>query len=313
VVAIAPDSPSDGRRLTADLGLPFPVLSDRELRVAAALGVAADGDIAPAAFLIDGNGALRWSFVGRHPLDQPSPQAALAVLIGPRPLAVPGPSRFLTPAVAAAAGVLLALLAILAATADGRLLAWDVPTRDAIRGVDAPWFASLMRTASQLGSRWLIAVLMVPMVAVAWRRCRQLAAVVILALPAGLGVELVLKALVDRPRPAFGSGFGSSFPSGHVLAAAAFWGLVPPWTLIVTRRRWVWAAATGLSVAIVAAVGLSRVYVGAHWPSDVVAGYLAGSIFLLAAEWAVRRPSRILRCASCDLHRPPASRRRRRE
>ena len=98
------------------------------------------------------------------------------------------------------------------------------------------------------------------------------------------------------------NGFGSSFPSGHVLAAAAFWGLVPPWTFLVTRRRLLWAASTVAVAVIVVSVGLSRVYVGAHWPSDVVGGYVGGALFLLAAEWAVRRPSKVLHCATCDLH-----------
>ncbi|MGH9224356.1 MAG: phosphatase PAP2 family protein [Acidimicrobiales bacterium] len=159
-----------------------------------------------------------------------------------------------------------------------------------------------MEMTNQLGSRWLIASLTVPMVAVAWTRCRQLAVVLLLALPAGLGLELALKALVDRPRPPLAVGFGSSFPSGHVLAAAAFWGLVPPWIYVVTRRRWLWALSAGVAAGAVVSVGLSRVYLGAHWPSDVVAGYVAGAMFLLVAEWAVRRPSPLLRCGTCNLH-----------
>jgi undecaprenyl-diphosphatase len=140
------------------------------------------------------------------------------------------------------------------------------------------------------------------MVGVAWSRCRQLAAVLGAAFPAGLALELFLKAVVDRPRPVLAAGFGSSFPSGHVLAAAAFWGLVPPWVYLVTRRRWAWAASAGFAGLVLVMVGLSRVHVGAHWPSDVVAGYLGGAVFLLAAEWAVRRPSRALACEACDLH-----------
>jgi undecaprenyl-diphosphatase len=194
------------------------------------------------------------------------------------------------------------MFGVLARLANQNLLIRDVPVREAVRDVDAGWFASLMRGASQLGSRWLIAALTVLMVAIAWRRCRQLAVVLIVAFPAALALELLLKAVVDRPRPALAGGFGSSFPSGHVLAAGAFWGLVPPWVYLVARRRWAWAASAGWVGLVLIAVGLSRVYVGAHWPSDVLGGYLGGAIFLVAAEWAVRRPSQVLRCEACDLH-----------
>ena len=161
----------------------------------------------------------------------------------------------LTPPFALLAIALFAALGALAALANRNLVAWDVPVRDAIRGVDDRWFASIMENTNQFGSRWLIASLTVPMVALAWTRCRQLAVVLIVALPAGLALELGLKALVDRPRPALAVGFGSSFPSGHVLAAAAFWGLLPPWMYVVTRRRWTWAASVGLAAIAVVSVG----------------------------------------------------------
>jgi undecaprenyl-diphosphatase len=302
VVAISPDEPSDSRRLAGKLELSFPLLSDAGRGVAASFGLTAGDDVLPGAFLLDRRGRAQWASVGRDPTDQPSPKAALAVLSGRASLPVPAPTSVLTPVVGIAVAAVFLVLGVLARIANQNLLAWDAPVRRAVRDVDAGWFAWLIRGASQLGSRWLIAALTVIVVATAWGRCRQLAVVFMAAFPAALALELFLKAVVDRPRPALAGGFGSSFPSGHVLAAAAFWGLVPPWVYLVLRRRWAWATSAGVAGLVLVAVGLSRVYVGAHWPSDVLGGYLGGAIFLVAAEWAVRRPSRVLGCDACDLH-----------
>ncbi len=310
VIAVSPDEAASARQMASELGLPFALVSDADRRVAAAFGVALDDDVAPAAFLLDRRGTVQWSFVGRHPGDQPSARAALAALRGRSALAVPGPSHLLTPAMAALAAAMVAGLAVLAASANGQLLAWDLPVQEAVRDMAGGWLGAVLEMTNRLGSRWVISALTIPMALIAWNRCRQLAVVLLVALPAGLALELALKALVDRPRPTMADGFGSSFPSGHVLAAAAFWGLAPPWSLIVTKRRWVWAVTTGLAAAFIAAVGLSRVYVGAPGPSDVLGGYVIGAIFLLGAEWAVRHPSKVLRCESCELH--PMARGRRR-
>lgn len=220
-----------------------------------------------------------------------------------QPLPVPSPSDILTPVVVSLLVAAFAALAVLAAAANLRLLPFDEAVRDAIRGFGGDRFAGLMRWTSKLGSRWFIAVATIPMAAVAWRRCRQIAMVLVVAFPAALALELILKAAVDRPRPTGATGvFGSSFPSGHVIAAAAFWGLLSPWTYLVTRRVGAWAASVVISAVVLIGVGVSRVYLGAHWPSDVLGGYLGGILFVLAAEWAVRRPSRRLRCEACDFH-----------
>lgn len=219
-----------------------------------------------------------------------------------RPLGVPAPSDLVGPIAAVGIVIAFILLGVLAVHANHRLLAWDEPVRQAIRGIDAAWFHDLMRWITGLGSRWVILALTVPLVLLARKRCPQLSALFVVALVAGLVLELTLKAVVDRPRPSGGMGFGASFPSGHVLAAVAFWGLLPPWAFLMTGNRTAWAATMVVVTTVLGGVGLTRVALGAHWPSDVVAGYLAGTVFLLAAEWAVRRPWPVLDCEGCDLH-----------
>lgn len=98
-----------------------------------------------------------------------------------------------------------------------------------------------------------------------------------------------LKLLVDRPRPEYlllGTPPTSlSFPSGHALAAAIFGGLV---ILLVGELVPSRSLRRGLQVAIlllVLAIGASRVYLGLHWPSDVIGGYLFGIAMLSGLTW----------------------------
>jgi undecaprenyl-diphosphatase len=88
----------------------------------------------------------------------------------------------------------------------------------------------------------------------------------------------LIKVIVGRARPTISvlTGFtGQSFPSGHSAAAAACWGAV---ALLVARRwsRSGRSAAFGTAAAIAVAVACSRVFLGVHWLSDVIAGLAVG-------------------------------------
>ena len=114
---------------------------------------------------------------------------------------------------------------------------------------------------------------------------------------AAVGAQVLaetIKNVVGRPRPTFVARYdliaSSSFPSGHSMMALAIYFTL---AAIVTAGE-LRPAARGLlmvgSVALVTAIGVSRVYLGVHWPTDVLAGWALGSAVALVAWLALRWP-----------------------
>lgn len=125
-------------------------------------------------------------------------------------------------------------------------------------------------------------------------RDRMAAAFVLLAAAARVGAVLV-KAVVERPRPAddlvrvIGTHDGFSFPSGHVFGTVMLWGFVAYVSTTRIRNPILRRTLQGTSLAVIAATAVQRVYAGAHWPSDALGGLLWGSLVLAliiaAFEW----------------------------
>ena len=119
------------------------------------------------------------------------------------------------------------------------------------------------------------------------RRADALATLIILVFE---GLNLGLKELVGRPRPAYSllesPPSNAAFPSGHAFHAMLLFGLL---LIIVVgeqiRNPRLRLALQGLMVFMILACGASRVYLGVHWPSDVLAGYLVGALGLVAILW----------------------------
>lgn len=110
-----------------------------------------------------------------------------------------------------------------------------------------------------------------------------------------------LKALVGRARPdqtiALVPATGGSFPSGHTFAALAFYGLIAACAVTATRPAWARLSIGALALAGILAVGVSRVYLGAHWPSDVLGSFTLGAAWVSAvvtgaSAYVARRPER---------------------
>lgn len=122
------------------------------------------------------------------------------------------------------------------------------------------------------------------------RKARRLAIFVVATMAVGGVLGVVLKLLVGRHRPdlldpvARAAGF--SFPSGHALNAALAAGVFVLVLLPVVKRRWLlWSAA----IAVAVITGLSRIVLGVHWTSDVLAGWLLGVAVVAAMAAAFTR------------------------
>ena len=190
-------------------------------------------------------------------------------------------------------------LAIGAAVDGGSLLlTWDEPVTRALADLRSPGLDGIMKALTSLGGLTVVTLILLLLVLLVWQACRSLALVLLAASLARPLLEWSLKELVDRPRPVLGqlvAGTGPSFPSGHVMAAVAIWGLLPPAVALVSGRRAAWWCSVGLATIVIGLVAFSRVYLGVHWMSDVVGALLFGALYLLGIEWLLgwhhrRRP-----------------------
>jgi undecaprenyl-diphosphatase len=166
-------------------------------------------------------------------------------------------------------------------------LAWDEPITRWVVDARTPSFDAVFRRVSFLGSTPVVLTVSAVAALLAWRRCPRLAiAIVVIALARPLG-EFALKELVSRDRPIgdrMVRGEGFSFPSGHPLATAASWGVLPLVVALYTTRRLVWWAVTVTVWTMAVLVAASRVWLGVHWASDVVAGLVLAVLGVAGAE-----------------------------
>ena len=176
---------------------------------------------------------------------------------------------------------------------------FDAAIRDGVHSFASPGLTWFFRIVTEFGSEMFL----VPFGAfVVWRLAtagRQHAAILFaVAAAGGEALDYVLKLLFHRTRPVVFFGLTEprtySFPSGHSMLSACFFGVL---AALVTMRMAsyaqklaVWAAAAAATLLI----GVSRVYLGVHYPSDVLAGYAAAVIWVFSvragyAVWLRRR------------------------
>lgn len=164
-----------------------------------------------------------------------------------------------------------------------------------------PWLTTVAENVTIFGSLAVVAVVSAIAITALWLARRRSAALQIFVALAGSAIWVqLLKNVIQRARPdelpPLVNASGFSYPSGHALTAAAGY-----LTLAIVCRRSIQSPALRIAVAVTAVVvvvlvGLSRIYLGVHYPSDVASGVLFGGAWaFLVAAWFADQGSSILR------------------
>ena len=123
-----------------------------------------------------------------------------------------------------------------------------------------------------------------------WVRKHRSESITIAITGAGaVGLNMLLKQIFARDRPQLWERAVEvkfySFPSGHAMISMVVYGLLGYFLgARFPKQRWL---IYGLTVVLIAGIGLSRLYLGVHWPTDVIAGYIAGFVWLLACIFSL--------------------------
>jgi membrane-associated phospholipid phosphatase len=168
-----------------------------------------------------------------------------------------------------------------------RMEHWDEQLQDHIHGDTTPRMTRLMFALTRIGSPQVLAPAIPALAALLWWRRLRHAAVVWLIATGGAGALVgVLKLHFRRVRPdlpwAFVHEPSFSFPSGHSVFAVVVYGMLIYLGMRHLPRDWERLAVLPVAGALIFGIGVSRIYLGAHYPSDVAAGYFVGVVWLTA-------------------------------
>jgi undecaprenyl-diphosphatase len=193
-----------------------------------------------------------------------------------------GSAVILAVAISAACWIVFVALAIVVSTndtlsVDQSVLTWVGEHRGSA-------LTSAMRMVTWLGSAALLYPATLVLTLFWWRRDRDWRAGAMLAasLAGSTALYNIFKRIIERPRPPAKDALGTythwSFPSGHATQCMAFFAMLLVLVCFAGRARlWLWATA---AAAVVLVVGASRIYLGAHWFTDVLGGYALGGAWV---------------------------------
>ena len=173
-------------------------------------------------------------------------------------------------------------------------LRFDSSVRSALHQQASPALTVVMKAFTVIGSSIPMLLLLAATVSAFWLGgLRRQAMMMVIVMAGSLVIELSLKHVFHRarPEPYFNVPLPSSysFPSGHALSAACFYGMLALLLAARVRRETYRLGIWILCGLMIVMIGVSRIYLGVHYPSDVAAGYTTACIWLVTLDLAQER------------------------
>jgi undecaprenyl-diphosphatase len=180
---------------------------------------------------------------------------------------------------------------------DQRVLDTLHPGPDLSVPIGPSWVAHAAQDLTALGSvAVLVVVALIAIGTLIMQRRRLQALLLAFALGGGLAISEALKGFFERSRPPeiyHAAGYlNASFPSGHALLSTVFYLTLAAMLARTLKRRREKLFAMGVGLTLAALVGATRVYLGVHWASDVLAGWCLGAAWAMACwllEWGIEK------------------------
>ncbi len=175
----------------------------------------------------------------------------------------------------------------------------DYNVQTAIRDLNSPFFNYLFSFFTFIGGGEGTSLLALPVLALLiWRKHYRLAVLLVLALAGGQLLNTIFKDFFHRIRPdladpgtaAVVRPLSYSFPSDHATMSLCYFGMLAYLAFTFIRRMLWRGLLIGLMVLIILMVGLSRIYFGFHYPTDVLGGWLLGGFWLCSLLTGLHRP-----------------------
>ncbi|MED2974055.1 phosphatase PAP2 family protein [Fictibacillus sp. B-59209] len=157
---------------------------------------------------------------------------------------------------------------------------------DAVRSYSSPGLDRVMLFFTEIGSKLALGILLAVGMLWLWFKRQNLWGMVFFLLAVGGGglLNLLLKNAFQRKRPnadPLVEALGFSFPSGHAMGSMVYYGFLGYLVVRSKRKPLRKAGWTLLFAVAIIGIGISRIYLGVHYPSDIIAGYSAGLVWLL--------------------------------